>query len=79
MIKNEHQFEISCQKLKELRQALLKLRKKYPRKEDFEFYSLGVREHVEQIEEEIESYLSISKSKNIGEFPTFATELQKLK
>lgn len=76
MIKNKHQFEISCQKLKELRQTLLQLRKKYPRKEDFEFYSLGVREHIEQIEEEIEEYIQISKSKkNIGEFPTSVTEL----
>lgn len=57
MIKNEHQFRVSCQKLKELRRVLSQLRERYPRKEDFEFYSLGVREHIKQIKKEIENYL----------------------
>jgi hypothetical protein len=53
MILNEHQLKISKQRLNELRQAFLQLEKKYPKPEDFEFYSLGVREHIEQIEKEI--------------------------
>jgi len=56
MILNEHQLKISQQRLTELRQAFLQLEKKYPRPEDFEFYSLGVREHIEQIEKEIKNY-----------------------
>lgn len=42
--------------MKKLRQAFLQLEKKYTRPEDFEFYSLGVREHIKQIEEEIKKY-----------------------
>ena len=53
MIKN---VKISQQRLKEFRQAFLKLKKQHPRPEDFEFYSLGVREHIEQIEQEIKNY-----------------------
>ena len=56
MILNEHQLKISKQRLNELRQAFLQLEKKYPQPEDFEFYSLGVREHIEQIEKEIKNY-----------------------
>ena len=56
MIENEHQLKISQQRLKEFRQAFLKLKKQHPRPEDFEFYSLGVREHIEQIEQEIKNY-----------------------
>ena len=56
MIVNEHQLRISQKKLKKLRQAFLQLEKKYTRLEDFEFYSMGVREHIKQIEEEIKKY-----------------------
>lgn len=56
MIKNEHELKISQQRLKEFRQVFLKLKKQHPRSEDFEFYSLGVREHIEQIEQEIKNY-----------------------
>jgi len=56
MILNGHQLKISQQRLKELRQAFLQLKKKYPRPADFTFYSLGVREHIEQIEKEIKNY-----------------------
>ncbi len=56
MILNGHQLKISQQRLKELRQAFLQLKKKYPQPEDFTFYSLGVREHIEQIEKEVKNY-----------------------
>ena len=56
MIKNECQLKISHQRLKEFRQAFLQLKKQHPRPKDFEFYSLGVREHIEQIEQEIKNY-----------------------
>ncbi len=56
MIKNEHELKISQQRLKEFRQAFLELKKQYHRPEDFEFYSLGVREHIKQIEQEIKNY-----------------------
>ena len=56
MIKSEHQLKISQHRLKEFRQAFLKLKKQHPRPEDFKFYSLGVREHIEQIEQEIKNY-----------------------
>ena len=56
MIQNEHQLKISQQRLKEFRQAFLKLKKQHPRPQDFEFYSLGVREHIEQIKREIKNY-----------------------
>jgi hypothetical protein len=62
LILNDHQLKISQQKLKELRQAFSKLKKKYPKPEDFKFYSLGVREHIEQLEKEIKSYFE-SKAK----------------
>ena len=56
MVENEHQLKISQQRLKEFRQAYLELKSQHPRPKDFEFYSLGVREHIEQIEREIEIY-----------------------
>ena len=56
MIENEHQLKISQQRLKKFRQAYLELQRQHPRPEDFDFYSLGVREHIEQIEQEIEKY-----------------------
>ncbi len=56
MIKNGHQLKISQQRLREFRQAFLKLKKQHPCPEDFEFYSLGVREHIGQIEQEIKNY-----------------------
>ena len=56
MIENDHQLKISQQRLKEFRQAFLELKKQHPRPEDFEFYSLGVREHIEQIKQEIKNY-----------------------
>ena len=56
MIKNEHELKISQQRLKEFQQAFLKLKKQPPHPEDFELYSLGVREHIEQIEQEIKNY-----------------------
>ena len=56
MIKNEHQLKISQQRLKEFRQAFLELKKQHSRPEDFEFYSLGVREYIKQIEKEIINY-----------------------
>lgn len=56
MIENDHQLKISQQRLKEFRQAFLELKKQHPHPEDFEFYSLGVREHIEQIEQEIKNY-----------------------
>ena len=56
IIENEHELKISQQKLKEFRQTFLKLKKQHPRPKDFEFYSLGVREHIEQIEQEIKNY-----------------------
>lgn len=63
MIQSDHQLRISRQKLKELRQTIIQLKKKYPRSEDFEFYSLGVREHIEQIEKEIKSYFESKANK----------------
>lgn len=56
MIENDRQLKLSQQRLKEFRQAYLELQRQHPRPEDFEFYSLGVREHIEQIEQEIEKY-----------------------
>ena len=56
MIKSEHELKISQQRLKEFRQAFLELKQQHPRPEDFKFYSLGVREHIEQIEQEIKNY-----------------------
>ena len=56
MIKNEHELKISKQRLKEFRQAFLELKKQHPRPEGFKFYSLGVREHIKQIEQEIKNY-----------------------
>ena len=56
MIKNEHELKISQQRLKEFRQAFLELKQQHPRPEDFEFYSLGVHEHIKQIEQEIKNY-----------------------
>ena len=56
MIENEHELKISQRRLREFRQAFLELKRQHPRPEDFEFYSLGVREHIEQIEQEIKSY-----------------------
>jgi hypothetical protein len=54
MVENEHQLKISQQSLKEFRQAFIELKGQNPRPEDFEFYSLGVREHIQQIEQKIE-------------------------
>ena len=56
MIENEHQLKLSQQRLKEFRQAYFELQGQHPRPEDFEFYSLGVRERIEQLEQEIEKY-----------------------
>jgi len=56
MIENDHQLKLSQQRLKEFRQAYLELQRQHPQPEDFEFYSLGVCEHIEQIEQEIEKY-----------------------
>ena len=56
MIENEHQLKISQQRLKELHQTFLALKRRHPRPDDCEFYSLGVREHIEQIEQEIKNY-----------------------
>lgn len=56
MIINKHELKISQQRLKEFRQVFLELKKQHPRPDDFEFYSLGVREHIEQIEQEIKNY-----------------------
>lgn len=63
MILNDHQLKVSQQRLKELRQAFIQLKKKYPRPEDFEFYSLGIREHIEQLEKEIKSYFESKANK----------------
>lgn len=63
MILNEHQLKISKQKFEELQQAFLQLKEKYPKPEDFEFYSLGVREHIEQIEKEIKNYFEFKNPK----------------
>ena len=56
MIKNEYELKISQQILKEFQQIFLELKKQHPRPENFEFYSLGVREHIDQIEQEIKTY-----------------------
>ena len=56
MIENKHQLKISQQRLNEFRQAFLELKKQYSRPEDFEFYSLGIRERIKQIEKEIINY-----------------------
>lgn len=65
MILNEHQLKISQQKLQELRQAFLRLEKKHPKPEDFDFYSLGVREHIEQIEKEIKNYFEFKNQEAV--------------
>ena len=56
MIENEHQLKISQQRLKELHQTFLELKGQHSRPDDFEFYSLGVREHIQQIEQAIKIY-----------------------
>ncbi len=67
MILNEHQLKISQQNLTELCQTFSQLKEKYPKPEDLEFYSLGVREHIEQIETEIKDYFEVQKQKAMSE------------
>lgn len=55
MIKNERQFKITKQRLKELKASQARLRKKY-RGVELELYSTGVREHIEQLERELREY-----------------------
>jgi len=55
MIKNERQYKITKARLKELKASLTRLKKKY-RGMALDLYSTGVREHIEQLEKELEEY-----------------------
>jgi ribosome-binding protein aMBF1 (putative translation factor) len=55
MIKNERQLKITKERLKELKASLIRLKRKYKGAE-FELYSTGVREHIEQLERELKEY-----------------------
>lgn len=53
MITNEQQASVSERKLAAHRDRLARLRQKYRRKADFEFYSEATRDQIEQMEREL--------------------------
>jgi hypothetical protein len=52
MVKNEQQARITERKLAAHRERLSRLRAKYRRDADFEFYSEATRDQIEQMEQE---------------------------
>lgn len=65
MIKNEQQARITERKLAAHRDRLARLRQKYRRKADFEFYSEATRDQIDQMERELACY-SLAKQGNVG-------------
>jgi hypothetical protein len=65
MIKNEQQARITERKLAAHRERLARLRSKYLRDADFEFFSAATREQIEQMEQEL-AYYSLAKQGNVG-------------
>jgi len=60
MIKNDNQLKVTTEKLKELKEGLKSIRKKYSsNKRKCEFLSKGYVLHIEQLENEIEEYKKI--------------------
>lgn len=64
MIKNEQQFRISKEKLDGMRARLDRLRVKYPKPADFNFYSETTQRQVEQLEREVNRY-ALAKEGNV--------------
>lgn len=65
MIKNEQQAKITESKLAAHRERMARLRTKYPRKADFEFYSEATQDQIEQMERELE-YYELAKGGDVG-------------
>jgi hypothetical protein len=66
MIENEEQLHISREWLERFRAALKRLQEEYTDPAEFEFYSVGVRDHIEQIEREIGDYLATEEATKVG-------------
>jgi len=64
MIENEYQLKVAKRRLAMLRTSMKELWQEHPRTGDFEFFSKGVRLHINQIEAEIRAYLAGAQSKN---------------
>jgi hypothetical protein len=56
MIKNEQQYGITVRKLGDMRARIDRLRAKYPKEADFQFYSAPTLAQVEQMQHELDWY-----------------------
>ena len=56
MIKNEQQMSITEEKLRGMTTQLARLRKKYADDAEYDFYSEGTRNHIEQMKRELQYY-----------------------
>jgi hypothetical protein len=66
MIANDEQLHISQEWLERFQAELKRLREKYPNPAEFEFDSVGVRDHIEQLERQIADHLAAKEAVNVG-------------